>query len=389
MPLTGQGAATARLPYSAGPVARPAMPGIDARRWVLENGASARELLQNLPDAVILLDEHWHILFANREALSLFRRRTLESVVGQLPGDVLHCIHASDGPDRCGTAPACLRCGLSSAILLSRDRNEKTTGDCCVTSNAGGTVLHEIRTTASPMVMSGIFVTMVVLKDTSGEKQRQVLEGLFFHDVLNTISGLCGLAHALQAGDVDPEEDALYHDWLVELTTSLEDEIQRHRGLLLAERGEYVCDFSEVALGQVLKELCALYARHPSATGRSIRLDDPGMVTLSTDAVLLRRVLGNLLKNAIEATPTGGAVRLDVRECPGEVRITIRNPGAIPPEVSARLFQRFFSTKGGPGRGLGAYSAKLFSEQYLKGRLEFTSCVCEGTAFTLSLPRSL
>ncbi|MCX6622201.1 MAG: ATP-binding protein [Acidobacteria bacterium] len=355
----------------------------------MERDALIRELIRNYPDAVVLLNEHRQVVLANQEALRLFRQATLECAFGKRPGEALECIHSHDSPEGCGAGPSCRHCGLANAILSSWNRNQQTTGECSVTSSSDGATFYEMRVTASPLVLDGQPVTMAVLKDISAEKQRRVLERLFFHDVLNTVSGLCGLAQALQTDKLDNEEETLYRGWLVELTTNLEDEIQHHRALLLAERGEYVCNVSEVTLGPLLKELCALYCRHQSASGRTIRLEDPGMLTISTDAALLRRTLSNLLKNAIEATPTGGNVDVDARASRGEVCFTIRNPGTMPPEVSARLFHRFFSTKGEIGRGLGTYSAKLFGEKYLKGRLEFSSSEGDGTAFTLSVPRSL
>ena len=49
------------------------------------------------------------------------------------------------------------------------------------------------------------------------------------------------------------------------------------------------------------------------------------------------------------------------------------------------IFSRTFSTKGF-GRGIGTYSVKLFTEQYLKGKVEFVSESGIGTVFTLVLP---
>ena len=53
--------------------------------------------------------------------------------------------------------------------------------------------------------------------------------------------------------------------------------------------------------------------------------------------------------------------------------------------VRHQIFQRSFSTKG-PGRGLGTYSVKLFTEQYLKGKVGFESLEGKGTTFFVSLP---
>jgi signal transduction histidine kinase len=53
-------------------------------------------------------------------------------------------------------------------------------------------------------------------------------------------------------------------------------------------------------------------------------------------------------------------------------------------EVQRQLFQRSFSTKG-IGRGLGTYSIRLLTENYLKGKVSFISNETEGTVFSIEL----
>jgi len=67
------------------------------------------------------------------------------------------------------------------------------------------------------------------------------------------------------------------------------------------------------------------------------------------------------------------------------VRFTVHNPGEMPQEASLQVFQRSFSTKG-TGRGLGTYSMKLLSEQYLQGKVGFSSTPEEGTLFFAEYP---
>jgi signal transduction histidine kinase len=91
-----------------------------------------------------------------------------------------------------------------------------------------------------------------------------------------------------------------------------------------------------------------------------------------------------MIKNALEATPAGGTVRLEVRPEDGAREIAVHNPGAMPREAQLQIFQRSFSTKG-RGRGLGTYSMKLLSG-YLDAELSFSSSEQEGTTFRLRLP---
>ncbi len=109
-------------------------------------------------------------------------------------------------------------------------------------------------------------------------------------------------------------------------------------------------------------------------------------LNLRTDRVLLRRIVGNLTKNALEASRKGSVIRLTAAATPICVEIRVNNPGEIPAHVQSQLFKRSFSTSGDPGRGLGTYSIKLFSERYLAGHVSFSSTREDGTTFTVSLP---
>jgi signal transduction histidine kinase len=102
---------------------------------------------------------------------------------------------------------------------------------------------------------------------------------------------------------------------------------------------------------------------------------------------LVSRVLVNMLKNALEATPRGGVVSLLARAFDTGIEFSVWNAGEISPIVAARIFERHFSTKGGVGRGLGTYSMKKLGEGCLGGTVGFESGE-RGTVFKFTLPRS-
>jgi CheY-like chemotaxis protein len=93
-----------------------------------------------------------------------------------------------------------------------------------------------------------------------------------------------------------------------------------------------------------------------------------------------------MLKNAFEAAEPGAEVGLQLEFDGGAPRFTVRNPGAMPDYVQARLFERSFSTRSSVGRGIGTYSMKLFGERYLGGAVGFTSNAAGGTRFFITLP---
>jgi signal transduction histidine kinase len=115
-------------------------------------------------------------------------------------------------------------------------------------------------------------------------------------------------------------------------------------------------------------------------------VDEAADLEVRADPSLLLRVLANMVTNALEATPEGGAVAAGARATAGRVEFFVHNAAAIPPEIRPRIFQRSFSTKARQGRGLGTYGMKLLGERYLGGEVDFTTGESAGTEFRLRLP---
>ena len=134
-----------------------------------------------------------------------------------------------------------------------------------------------------------------------------------------------------------------------------------------------------------MDELRNQYLKHPIAANRSISIGLTWDGAVITDKQILQRVLGNMLKNALEATLPGETVTLSCIDNGETVTFTVNNSEVMPNEVQLQVFQRSFSTKGEPGRGIGTYSMKLFGERYLKGRVDFVSQASVGTTFRLAL----
>jgi len=127
------------------------------------------------------------------------------------------------------------------------------------------------------------------------------------------------------------------------------------------------------------------------ATGRDVEveLDLRGDGSLECVPEELNQVLTNLVQNAIEAAPESGG-RVWIRGLgdgdPLELRVKDNGPG-IGPEVRARLFAPFFTTKGpGRGTGLGLTIARRVVHS-LQGSLRLVSEPGEGAEFVVRLPR--
>jgi signal transduction histidine kinase len=224
-------------------------------------------------------------------------------------------------------------------------------------------------------------VDLVVVEDARQEARREALDQLFFHDVLNTLSSINGYLQVW--GELPPETSAGFVPDLQRLAQRAIDEVTAHRDLLQAETGHLRVVPVPVDVPELLQEVCAAFQRTEDDPYR-IQLSVPTLdLPVVTDPVLLRRVVVNLVKNALEASAPEQAVT--VRWSPVQRRISVHNEGAIPEDVQARIFERSFSTKGG-GRGIGTHSVRLLAETYLGGRVDFESLAESGTTFRVTLP---
>jgi signal transduction histidine kinase len=345
------------------------------------------ELLNSVLDYVLILNPQRQIVFASRNVQHLVPGMALEDLLGRRPGEALGCTHAGTLSGGCGTTAFCRECGAARAILASL-AGTKDCRECRMVRVANGNEeALDLLVTGTPLTLAGETYSLVAMADISHEKRRQALERIFFHDILNSAGGLEG--RILLLDKRVPGELREQVGWLRAGLHQVLEEIVAQRDLLAAESNELAVDPQPVRSRELLEMVLRLYAKHPVAEKRGLELDPAAAaVDLVTDARLLRRILGNLVKNALEASQPGQVVTAGCGAEPGGVRFWVRNPTFMPSSVQRQVFNRSFSTKGA-GRGLGTYSVKLLTERYLKGKAGFTSSEADGTTFFVILPALL
>ena len=95
--------------------------------------------------------------------------------------------------------------------------------------------------------------------------------------------------------------------------------------------------------------------------------------------------LSNLLKNAVEASPQGGAVQVRLREAEGQAEWSAHNAGAVPDSLRETFFDKYATHGKRHGAGLGTYSARLSAEAQ-GGTVGMRSSEALGTTITVRLP---
>jgi len=366
--------------------AEPEQLRIDRDRVLQRSPASA--LLEDFPDLLMVLNRERQVVAASSRLLETLGQDSIETVLGLRPGELVDCVHAHECPGGCGTSESCSVCGAVEAILECLATRAPVTRECRIVTDrqADGGAL-DLLVQAEFLEISQADYVLLVLRDISAQKRRAVLERAFFHDVLNIAGGLLALVELL-AMDEEASAAGEYRQDLERLASGIVDEITAHRELMAAESGDLQPDPRSVPVAEVVRSVVEMYRHHPTAEGRQILLLPPAEADIVTDPTLLRRVLGNLLKNALEATDEGGAVTIGAEVDKDRVVFRVSNPAVMPRDVQAQVFQRSFSTKGGTGRGIGTHSVKLLTESYLGGRVSFMSREPEGTVFIVALPRA-
>jgi signal transduction histidine kinase len=345
-----------------------------------------QQTIDALPEVVLILNGHRQVVGANQALCQMLACSPAE-ILGKRPGELVGCQHAAAGPDGCGTSKECLVCGAVDAVLASQATQQRVTRECRILLHepAGGAL--DLSVTATPVAVDGASFTICVLRDVSDQKRVGVLARMFFHDVLNTAGSIRGFAELMREAAPSHPPPAEDLDQLAELADQLVEEIQAQRDLTYAESGDLQPDFAAVETRALLEQLRACHARHPAAWGRTIELSGVWNGRLVTDERILRRVLGNMITNALEATPVGGQVKVCCRDLGSQVAFSVHNAQVMAAQVQMQVFQRSFSTKATSGRGIGTHSMKLLGERYLGGHVTFTSREPEGTEFTLTLPK--
>jgi signal transduction histidine kinase len=143
-------------------------------------------------------------------------------------------------------------------------------------------------------------------------------------------------------------------------------------------------------------DLCAIAreavdAQGPTAAARKVRIElsrPEGAALVRGDKVWLRRALENLLGNAVQHSPEGAQVLVQIAAEPHGVTATVRDAGAgVDPAIREKLFERFTTTRHGEGgTGLGLAIVRAVAELH-GGRAELLETSTQGSVFSLSLPR--
>lgn len=193
------------------------------------------------------------------------------------------------------------------------------------------------------------------------------------HEIKNPLNGVMGFAALLERSD-EPVAMKRFAGKVVQGVRQVDEIVRSLLGFARPQRGRS----RQATVADVVAE-AARGAGLPTA-----RLATTGALQQHVDADALLRVLGNLFRNALEASPTVH-VRVDAEARNGRLELTVRDDGpGVPAAIGRTVFEPFVSTKE-RGTGLGLpLSARVLA--YLGGDLDLLNPGEPGATFRVRIP---
>jgi len=242
--------------------------------------------------------------------------------------------------------------------------------------------------------LASVFNELLARLDASFEQQRQFIADAS-HELRTPVAIVRGEAELALAREArTPEELRMALRTIEEEMQGLQRIVEDLFLLARAHAGERLLQPAELYLGELASE--SVRAARSLAAQKRIVLSYEGSADLPMrgDEALLKRLLLNLVDNAIKYTPEGGRVTVQSSETDASYVIDVRDTGSgIPADARARVFERFYRAErsrrvGEPtsGAGLGLAIASWIAEAH-GGSLALASSDSSGSVFRLIVPK--
>jgi heavy metal sensor kinase len=240
-------------------------------------------------------------------------------------------------------------------------------------------------------VLAASFNELLARLDQSFEAMRRFVADAS-HELRTPISVIRGEADVALSHDRGATE---YRDSLaivLDESRRLSRLVDDLLNLARADAGRVNLQAQDFYFNDLLAECCRSMQTLAAASEVALECHSTGDVQFRGDEALLRRLVINLLDNAIRYTPPGGQVSAELEADPAAVRIRISDTGVgIAPEAAPRVFDRFYRadksrSRQDGGFGLGLSIVKWIAESH-NGSVELTRNPGPGTTFTVTLIR--
>jgi PAS domain S-box-containing protein len=225
------------------------------------------------------------------------------------------------------------------------------------------------------------------LKDSERLAAIGATAGMVGHDIRNPLQAIMSDVFLLKS-DLSAVPEGEEKEGMKESLDGLEKNVE-YINKIVQDLQDYAKPLKPAMQETHLDELCeecTLKREIPENIEASCEVAEDAK-KLAADPGMLKRILSNLVSNAVQAMPQGGKIFVRAYRDSGDTVITVHDTGmGIPEEVRPRLFTPLFTTKS-KGQGFGLAVVKRMTEA-LGGTVTFESQNNEGTTFIVRLPTS-
>lgn len=217
----------------------------------------------------------------------------------------------------------------------------------------------------------------LVIERTMSEMALGIADG-----IRNPLHVIGGFSHRLmkKTSPDDPARDWAAH--ILQEAKRLEHMVERFESLAQKKEAFFTQVDLNVIVRDILKMIQDEFAKKEIELAKFLH---PAPIYGRLNSHLLKVALAHLLRNAIEATPPQGRIRVATMVEGHQAVLVIQDSGrGMPPEVAAKVFEPFYTTKVG-GTGLGMVFVSQIVDEH-RGSIDLDSQVGRGTTVTISIP---
>ena len=353
---------------------------------IWEGEEKYRTLFDESRDAIYITSREGEFLDVNRAMLELFEYTKEEMI------DTLNIAEIYVYPGDRNTFQAEIEANGSVRDYEVKFCKKNSTEMYCLLTSS-------VRRSSTGRILGYQGIIRDVTEQKRIERLRDDVHRMMRHDLKSPLIGIIGLAGLLlKSKNLSEKQDNAAH-MIQELGERMLGFIDRTRDLFQMEQGSYILKPHEVDICSVLKRIkktlkplalkrntnivFTIYGRPTHLRGEYMILCEDALVDI---------MFANLIKNAIEASPEGGTVRvsIDTVEKSGQSfhSIDIHNSGVVPTEICENFFKPYTTSGKDGGTGLGTHNALLVAHTH-KGDIRFTTSEDDGTHVTVHLPKNI
>ncbi len=340
------------------------------------------ELLELATEAIIVRDLNGTIRFWNSGAEALYGW-SREEALGQEMHDLLRTVFP-DSREETQRVLLSEKSWQGNMKTRTREGRELVVATRKVVNREGNAILEIQRDITAQLQAEE------ALRETEKLAAMGRVAGIIAHEINNPLEAITNAFYLLR-NHSSLDEEARYYALLAEQELQRVSHITRQTLSFYRESKQSMA----LSMSDLLDNVVELQKRPIMMSGITLDRKYDSRALVRGFPGELRQIFLNLVGNAIQAMPSGGKLRLRVRDAidwktqrRGVAVSIIDTGGGIRPEDARRMFQPFFTTKSAKGTGLGLWISKGIVQKY-EGRIDFRSVrVGSGTrtCFRVFLP---